>query len=152
MARLARVLTPPRGDVIDIDSSLEEADLGRSAAPAKNDSTARESKNENARAEKASRSSPDFFGSDADFDPALFDEIDEIERAALAASPAPPARPTPAPSQRSQPKLTQSTPAASQVIVIDDEDEDKENVPVPTRRVRRRIEREFDPDVIDLSD
>ncbi|KAA1467645.1 hypothetical protein DENSPDRAFT_256681 [Dentipellis sp. KUC8613] len=41
----------------------------------------------------------------------------------------------------------------SDVIEIEDDDDDKENAPVPTRRVRPRVARTtFDDDVIDLSD
>lgn len=40
----------------------------------------------------------------------------------------------------------------SVIIVEDDEEDDKENVPLPARHVRRRVDVEDDADVINISD
>ncbi|TFY83218.1 hypothetical protein EWM64_g788 [Hericium alpestre] len=92
-----------------------------------------------------------FFDDDPMDDPRFLEELDGVleSQSQTAASQEPTTQN--APTSQTQPRARPLQPSIS-VISIDDDEDDKENAPVPTRRVRPRTARTFDPDVIDISD
>lgn len=192
MPRIARVLSPVRGDPIDItDSSTEDARLAV-ALPARSSTAAgKQSAKSPTLRSKISFEDFEFDDDDAELDADFLAAVAKVEKEALLthtvaqvvsnAQPRPHSRPldpegnkgrrmrTPVtgPSSSSASASVPSSssrvraPAATQpkprvvhdvIAIEDDEEDDKENVPVPKRRVRRRVSVVPDTEVIDLSD
>lgn len=143
--QISRVLSPARADYIGISSSTESADGGAQQL---------RSKSANPLSTGMADDLEYDFGSEGDIDLAFLDEIERAEKEAMKEPSRQDREMQRRPGQASsRPRPQAPAPKYEdiEVITIDDDEDDKENVPVYGRRVRRRISTPPD-DVIDLSD
>jgi hypothetical protein len=125
---LSRMMSPVRGDVVNTDAGPG----GR--AP--------QSSRPGPAVEPIDPASDSFDEFGEEIDDAFLAQVEIVENAALGLPPPPAASQHPRPVGGRE-RETQD------IINIDEDEDDKENMPVPTRRVRRRT---LSPEIIDLSD